>query len=140
MRIGINDALHAFLFRFRPPAPIQIKPLRRCVEFNPSPSRRRGVEHGRDVDRIWLAFQQKTSRRMRENRDKRIMHRPDYALRHLSLGQIENGMDRCDDEIELGKNLVIEIEFPAAENVALDAGEQSKAIKLFIELPNRRDL
>src|SRR5947209_10154649 len=49
-------------------------------------------------------------------------------------------MDGADYEIEVGQNLIVEVELAVAENVALDAGKQSEAVEVFVQLSNGRDL
>ena len=53
-------------------------------------------------------------------------------LRHLRFGQVENGMDRGDDVIELRQNFVRKIERAVAQDVAFDSGEEPKAFELLV--------
>src|SRR5947208_16252038 len=55
MRVRIDHALDAFLFSQRPPSPIEIEPLRCCVEFHPDSSRARGLKHVPTIDHLNLA-------------------------------------------------------------------------------------
>jgi hypothetical protein len=43
--VGIDHAFHALALRIRPVTPVQIKPVRIAIQFNPSPVRR-----ARDLD------------------------------------------------------------------------------------------
>src|ERR1043166_646065 len=77
---------------------------------------------------------------MAEHCNEWIFDRFDDAPSHVGFGKIENRMNGGDDEIQLRQQIVRKIKLPVAENVALDAGEKTKAIEFFIQLPNRRDL
>ena len=77
---------------------------------------------------------------MGEYRDKPIADRADDAPRHLRFGEIENGMDRDHDKVELGQSIVIKIKRPVAENVTFDTGKQTEAIKRLVQSADRRHL
>ena len=69
---------------------------------------------------------------MREYRDKRILDRSNDAPRHVSFREIKNGMNRGDNKVQFGQNVVIEIKRAVAENVAFDTGKQTEVIKLLV--------
>ena len=77
---------------------------------------------------------------MGEHRDKPIADRADDASRHLRFGEIENGVDRDHDKVELGQNIIIKIKRSVAENVAFDTAKQTEAIKLLVQCADRRHL
>ena len=83
MRVGIDDALHSFFFRERPPTPIEIEPLRRGIDLDPRTGFGGGFDNRWDVDRVRIAFQEQPARGMREHRDQRIAHRANYPARHV---------------------------------------------------------
>src|SRR5438128_6702639 len=73
---------------------------------------------------------------MAENGHVPIFHRANNTLRHVCFRQVENGMDRSDDKVELRQDLVRKIELTVAKNVAFDPGKETKAVERFIKLPN----
>ena len=66
MGVGIDDAFHAFLFRQRPPAPVEIEPLRCGIDFDPGSGLGRGINDGREcrlrTDRVSEASGQSDAR------------------------------------------------------------------------------
>src|ERR1700719_94359 len=74
---------------------------------------------------------------MRPDSDKQIFHRANNSLGHFQFRKVENGVNGGDRKIQLGQNLVLEIEFAVTKDVALHTGEESKAIELLVHLPNR---
>src|SRR6266576_3390038 len=77
---------------------------------------------------------------MAKHADKRVVHRPDNAPGHVRFIQIKNGMDRSDDKIELGQDLIRELERPVSKNVALGPGKEPKSIEALVEFANVRQL
>jgi len=56
MSVRINHAFNALLFGQWPPAPVEVKPLWRGIEFNPCASARGSVEDRGYVNLIRIAF------------------------------------------------------------------------------------
>ena len=110
MSVWVDHTFNAFLFRQRPPSPVEIKSLRRSVELNPCAGARCRVEHRWNVDPIGLAFQQQPTGRMRQHRDEGIFQRSDHALSHFRFAQIETGMNRRHDVVELRQHFIGKIE------------------------------
>src|SRR5438093_10691127 len=140
MSVGIDDTFNSFLFRQWPPAPVEIEPFRRRIEFDPGAGARRGVENGGDVNLVRLALQKQATSRMRQNSDEPILHRANHARGHVRFAQIKNGMDGRDYVVELRQNVVWKIERAFAQNVAFNPSKQAKAIELFVQLSNRCNL
>src|SRR4029453_917033 len=69
MGVRIDYALNPFLFRQRPPAPVEIEAFRRGIELNPGAGARRGVENYRDINLVRVALQEQATSRMRQHGD-----------------------------------------------------------------------
>jgi len=59
-----------------------------------------------------------------------IAHGPEDPLRHLLLGHLEAGVDRGDDEVQLGQDLPGVVQRPVLENVHLGAAQNRYALLL----------
>ena len=140
MRVRVDHAFDALCFRQRPPAPVQVKPLGRSVDFNPRARGRGGLQDGRDVDGIRLSREQHPPGRMTKDGDERILHRANDAPRHLRFRQAENGMHGSHRVIQFSQNLVTEIERAVAQDVALHSGEQAEALELPVQFSDGRAL
>ena len=109
MGVGIDDALNSFLFRQRPPAPVEIEAFRRSIELNPGAGARRRVENCGDVNLIRVAFQKQATSRMRQHGHEPILERAKNARGHVRFAQVKNGMDGHDHVIEFRQNVVRKI-------------------------------
>ena len=70
----------------------------------------------------------------------RILHRANNPAGHVRFRERERGVDGGDDVIELRQDVVGKIKRTVAEDVALDAGEETEVVELFVELVDHRDL
>ena len=52
VRVRVDHALHSLFLRERPPAPIEIEPLRRGVDLDPGAGLGGGLDDRRNVDRV----------------------------------------------------------------------------------------
>ena len=90
MRIGIDHAFHSFLFRPRPPPPVEIEALGRGIQLNPRPGRRGCIKQRRDIDNVRIAFQKQSTGWMAQHGDERIFQRASDSAGHFCFAQIEN--------------------------------------------------
>src|SRR5437868_15532110 len=75
---------------------------------------------------------------MREYGDKRIADRANDATRHVCFREIEDGVNRGDNKVEFGQNVVIEMKRAVEDNVAFDAAKETDAMKLQVQGAERR--
>src|SRR4051812_41482814 len=117
MRVRTNLDSHAQLLGLTAIAPIEVQPMRISVEFYSHADLCCFLKYGFDVYRVWLAGQQQSPRRMRQNGEVRIIHRRENAVGHRVAFHAEARVDRTDDVIELVENVCIVVEASISENV-----------------------
>jgi hypothetical protein len=77
---------------------------------------------------------------MAEHGDVRIFDGADDALCHLGLGEVEDVVNARHGVVELGQNLVGEVERAVFEDVHLATGKEMRAFELGIQLADLGDL
>ena len=60
---------------------------------------------------------------MAEDMHKRVLRRPDQALRHLRLALVEALMDAGNDHVQFGQRLIRQVQSAVLQNVHLDPGQ-----------------
>ena len=96
-----------------------------CVDLHRLAVPLRGAEHALDVDVHRRAGPEEAARRVREDVDVRVRERAAHPARHLGPRLLEHAVDRRDDQVELGEQLVGVVERAVRADVALGAGEHA---------------
>lgn len=110
MRIRRDRKLRTFAFRGVRVDVIQIQPVRFGIDFKTAASVARRCCDPIHVDVVGFAFTDQAARWMRENRDVAVIHRPHDAIHLLVARQIKMRMHGGDDEVELGKARVRQVQ------------------------------
>ena len=63
---------------------------------------------------------------MAEHGDMRVLHRADDAAGHRLFVEVEGRVDRGDAVVELGEQIVVEVERAVLEDVDFGAGEEAE--------------
>ena len=141
VRVGIDDATDAFPFREGPEAPVHVEAASISVEFNPCSCACGSVDHARDIECVSLSREQEPTGEMAEHGDVGIFDGADDSFCHRRFAHFEGVMNRCYDVVELGEDVVGVVEGTVFEDVAFDAGEDSKIGAEFgVELVDGLDL
>ncbi|MBE3096479.1 MAG: carboxylesterase family protein, partial [Planctomycetes bacterium] len=127
--VGVDDELHAPIAREPRVDVVEVEPvdLAADLEHHAEPGGR--FDDLLDVHRVGLPPEQQAPGRVADDIDHRRVHRPEDAVRHLTLVLVERRVDRRNHEVELGQAVLRQVEPTVREDVALDAGEQREAVQ-----------
>lgn len=133
MGVGVDAAEDAQVPSFVPPAPVEIKPPRISIQFNPRSVGRGRVKNLWNVERIGLPLEKKPAGGVPEAGDMLIFDGTDDAIGHLLFIRGKSGVDRGDHVIQFLKERIGKIEFSAFENIALRSRKESTLRFLRVE-------
>jgi hypothetical protein len=125
MGIAVDDAFDAFGFGVLPEAPVHVETIRVGVEFDPGASFGAGVDNGLLIDLVGFALEKESSCQMAEHVDVGVLRGANDAVGVVGFVAGKAGMEAGDDDIEFGKEVVVEIE-TVLEDIDFGAGEQAE--------------
>ena len=87
------------------------------------------LDHRGHVQVHRLPMAEEPAGRVADARDVRIVHRLERAGRDPLAGAAQRRVDRCDDPIQVGQQLVVEVELALREDVHLGPGQQGDPLE-----------
>src|SRR6478672_2652983 len=104
----------------------QVDAVGQAVDLDRLPVAVRRLEYGLDVDRVRRPPADVAAGRMAERRDVRVLERADRPGGQLLARLPLPTVDACLNPVELGQDVVWEIELAVRPDVALDPGEDAQ--------------
>ena len=128
MGIGPDGCLRASLLQGREHAPVEVEPVWISVDLECHVALGGPAHHGIHVERVGIAREQQSPRRMPENGEPWVVQRAQDAGRHLGPVHVEAAVHGADDEVESLQHFRRVVECAVLENVRFHALEHANAL------------
>ena len=129
MGVRRDHELHARLDRRLRVRRSQVEPVRAAVDLEEGARPGGGLDDGLDVELVPVPAPEQPARRMGDHVDVRVLDRGEQPARRplgvLTLADVQRG----DDPVEPGEQLVVVVQRPVDHHVDLGAGEQREAVE-----------
>src|SRR6266566_3037859 len=133
MRVGPDLDGDAELFRLAAVPPVEVQAVWIGVELYGDSHLNGFLQHRFHVDRVRLAREQQSTRRMRQDGEVWIVERSQYAFRHRVTIHTEPRMNRSDHVVAALENPGVVIQSPIGQNIGFDSLEDAEFLHLSVE-------
>src|SRR5688572_4891876 len=124
---------NAHLFRCAAMTPVHVETMRIAVQLDHGSGVGRFLDHGLDVDCIWLAREKKATGWVAEYGEAGIVHRLEDSIGHRRTVHAEPRVNRGDYIVETVECLVRVVDAPVGENIRFDTLENPEVLRLRVD-------
>src|SRR5687768_140581 len=125
---------NAHLFRCAAMTPVHVETMRIAVQLDHGSGVGRFLDHGLDVDCIWLAREKKATGWVAEYGEAGIVHRLEDSIGHRRAVHAEARVNGCDYIVETVECLVRVVHASVGENIRFDTLENPEILRLRVDL------